>query len=159
MTQPNFESNQETGRTPSMFASLLVLGVMVALILLSVGFFGGEVAEGPLQVSMTLATLFALSVAYYYGFRGSLISHAISKSLSGVMGTIFVILAIGTVIGPLYLTGAVANILYYGVAIISAKFYYVTIFIIALGLSMMLGSSLTTVGAVGVARKLLQERR
>jgi len=134
-----------------MLASLLVLGVMVALILLSVVFFGGEVAEGPLQVSMTLATLFALGVAYYYGFRGSLISHAISSSLSGVMGTIFVILAIGTVIGTLYLTGTVANIIYYGVAIISARFYYVTIFIIALALSMMLGSSLTTVGAVGVA--------
>ncbi len=134
-----------------MFASLLVLGVMVALILLSVVFFGGEVAEGPLQVSMTLATLFALSVAYYYGFRGSLINQAISKSLSGVMGTIFVILAIGTVIGTLYLTGTVANIIYYGVAIISARFYYITIFIIALALSFMLGSSLTTVGAVGVA--------
>ena len=142
---------EETGRTPSMFASVMVLGVMAALILLSVGFFGGEVAEGPLQVSMTLATLFAISVAYYYGFRGSLISHAIAKSLSGVMGTIFVILAIGTVIGTLYLTGTVANIIYYGVAIISARFYYVTIFIIALALSMMLGSSLTTVGAVGVA--------
>ena len=142
---------EETGQTPSMFASLFVLGVMVALILLSVGFFGGEVAEGPLQISMTLATLVALSVAYYYGFRGSLISHAIAKSLSGVMGTIFVILAIGTVIGTLYLTGTVANILYYGVAIISAKFYYITIFIIALALSFMLGSSLTTVGAVGVA--------
>jgi len=145
------EKPKETGRTPSMFASLLVLGVMVALILLSVGFFGGEVAEGPLQVSMTLATLFALSVAYYYGFRGSLITHAISKSLSGVMGTIFVILAIGTVIGTLYLTGTVANIIYYGVAIISARFYYITIFIIALALSFMLGSSLTMVGAVGVA--------
>ena len=142
---------EETGRTPSMFASVMVLGVMATLILLSVGFFGGEVAEGPLQVSMTLATLFAISVAYYYGFRGSLISHAIAKSLSGVMGTIFVILAIGTVIGTLYLTGTVANIIYYGVAIISARFYYVTIFIIALALSMMLGSSLTTVGAVGVA--------
>jgi len=145
------EKTTETGRTPSMFASLLVLGVMVALILLSVGFFGGEVAEGPLQVSMTLATLVALGVAYYYGFRGSVITQAISKSLSGVMGTIFVILAIGTVIGTLYLTGTVANIIYYGVAIISAKFYYITIFIIALALSMMLGSSLTTVGAVGVA--------
>jgi hypothetical protein len=142
---------KETGRTPSVFASLLVLGVMVALILLSVSFFGGEVAEGPLQVSMILATLFALSVAYYYGFRGSLINHAISKSLSGVMGTIIVILAIGTVIGTLYLTGTVANIIYYGVAIISARFYYITIFIIALALSMMLGSSLTTVGAVGGA--------
>ena len=151
MTTSNQQKQQETGRTPSMFASLLVLGVMVTLILLSVIFFGDEVAEGPLQVSMTLATLFALGVAYYYGFRGSLITKAISKSLSGVMGTIFVILAIGTVIGTLYLTGTVANILYYGVAIISARFYYVTIFLIALALSMMLGSSLTTVGAVGVA--------
>jgi len=151
MSTATIEKPKETGRTPSMFASLLVMGVMVVLILLSVVFFGGEVAEGPLQVSITLATLFALSVSYYYGFRGSLISHAIASSVSGVMGTIFVILAIGTVIGTLYLTGTVANIIYYGVAIISAKFYYVTIFILALGLSMMLGSSLTTVGAVGVA--------
>jgi len=145
------EKMKETGRTPSMFASLMVLGVMVILILLSVVFFGGEVAEGPLQVSMTLATLLALSVAYYYGFRGSLISHAIANSLSGVMGTIFVILAIGTVIGTLYLTGTVANIIYYGVAIISAKFYYIIVFIITLALSFLLGSSLTSIGAVGVA--------
>src|SRR5210317_1160097 len=129
------DKQKETGRTPSLAASLLVFAVMIGLIMLSVILFGSEVAEGPLQVSMTLATLFALIVAYYYGFRGSLITQAISKSLSGVMGTIFVILAIGTVIGTLYLTGTVANILYYGVAIISAKFYYITIFIIALALS------------------------
>jgi len=151
MTTSTQQKPQETVQTPSMLASWSVLGVMVLLIVSSVGFFGGEVAEGPLQVSMTLATLYALSVAYYYGFRGSVINQAISKSLSGVMGTIFVILAIGTVIGTLYLTGTVANIIYYGVAIISAKFYYITIFIIALALSFMLGSSLTTVGAVGVA--------
>ena len=151
MTTSNQQKTQETGQTPSMLASWSVLGVMIVLILFSVAFFGGEVAEGPLQVSMTLATLFALSVAYYYGFRGSLINHAISKGISGVMGTIFVILAIGTVIGTLYLTGTVANIIYYGVVIINARFYYITIFIIALALSFMLGSSLTTVGAVGVA--------
>ncbi len=145
------ETTKKTGRTPSMFASLLVLGVMVGLILLSVILFGAEVAEGPLQVSMTLATLLALSVAYYYGFRGSVISQAISSGLSGVMGTIFVILAIGTVIGTLYLTGTVATIIYYGVAIISPRFYYITIFALALALSFILGSSLTTVGAVGVA--------
>jgi len=151
MTTETKDKTGETGQTPSMFASLMVMGLMVVLILLSVVFFGGEVAEGPLQVSITLATLFALSVSIKYGFRGSLISRAIAGSLSGVMGTVFVILAIGTVIGTLYLTGTVASIIYYGVAIISAKFYYITIFILALGLSLMLGSSLTTVGAVGVA--------
>ncbi|MBP6469571.1 MAG: hypothetical protein KBE23_14095 [Chloroflexi bacterium] len=151
MKKSSTGNKAKTEQTPSMFASLAVIIVMIALILFSVIFFGGEVAEGPLQVSMTIATLFALSIAYRYGFRGSLINQAISSSLNSVMGTIFVILAIGTIIGTLYLTGTVANIIYYGVAIISPRFYYVTVFIIALALSMVLGSSLTTVGAVGVA--------
>ena len=69
MTTATSDKKEETGRTPSMFASLLVMGLMIALILLSVSFFGGAVADGALQVSMTLATLFALCVAYYYGFR------------------------------------------------------------------------------------------
>ena len=150
MTAPTSNSQEKTGRTPSMFASLLVLGVMVGLILLSVVFFGSEVAEGPLQVSMTLSTLFALSVALYYGFRGSVISEAIGSSVNGTMGTIFVLLAIGAIIGTLYLAGTVAAFIYYGVALLSPRFYYVTVFIIASVLSMLLGSSLTTVGAVGV---------
>lgn len=53
-------SGESTGQTPSMFASLLVFAVMIGLILLSVIIFGEEVAAGPLQVSMILATLFAL---------------------------------------------------------------------------------------------------
>ena len=150
MTAPTSNSQEKTGRTPSMFASLLVLSVMVGLILLSVVFFGSEVAEGPLQVSMTLSTLFALSVALYYGFRGSVISEAIGSSVNGTMGTIFVLLAIGAIIGTLYLAGTVAAFIYYGVALLSPRFYYVTVFIIASVLSMLLGSSLTTVGAVGV---------
>ncbi|MEZ4769826.1 MAG: Na+/H+ antiporter NhaC family protein [Caldilineales bacterium] len=144
------ETTADSGRTPSMLASLLVLGVMVSLILLSVMFFGSAVADGPLQVSMTLSTLFALTVALYYGFRGSVISQAIGNSVNGTMGTIFVLLAIGAIIGTLYLAGTVAAFIYYGVELLSPRFYYVTVFIIASVLSMLLGSSLTTVGAVGV---------
>jgi hypothetical protein len=89
-----------------MLASLLVAGFMIVLTLLSVVFFGAEVGEGPLQVSMTLSTLLALGVAYYYGFRGPVISQAIGSGIHGVLGTVFVLLAIGTMIGTLYLTGA-----------------------------------------------------
>ena len=145
------EKMKETGRTPSMVASLLVVGVMIALILLSVVLFGSEVAEGALQVSMTLATLFALSVALYYDFRGAVISDAIMSSVNGTIGTVFVLLAIGAIIGTLYLSGTVAAFIYYGVEILSPRFYYVMVFIIAGVLSMLLGSSFTTIGAVGVA--------
>ncbi len=151
MAESETKNAEESGRTPSMAASLLVCGVMIGLIILSVILFGTDVAEGPLQVSMTLATLFALTVALYYGFRGAVISEAIMSSVNGTLGTIFVLLAIGAIIGTLYLSGTVAAFIYYGVDILSPRFYYVTVFIIAGILSMLLGSSLTTVGAVGVA--------
>jgi NhaC family Na+:H+ antiporter len=149
MTESENKNTADNVRTPSMFASLLMMGLMIALILLSVSLFGGGVADGPLQVSMTLATLFALCVAYYYGFRGSLISEAIAKGINGTIGTVFVILAIGTVIGTLYLSGSVAAFVYYGVAIINPNFFFVTVFIFASVLSLLLGSSLTTVGIRG----------
>lgn len=141
---------EKTGRTPSMLASLLVAGFMIVLTILSIVFFGDEVGEGPLQVSMTLSTLSALGVAYYYGFRGPVIGQAIGSGIHGVLGTVFVLLAIGTMIGTLYLTGTVASVIYYGVTLINAQFYYITVFVLALGLASLLGSSLTTVGAVGI---------
>ena len=151
MTTSTNQKPAETGQTPSMLASWSVLGVMILLIVLSVIFFGGGVADGPLQVSMTLATLYALSVAYRYHFRGSVISNAISGSVNGAIGTVFVIIAIGTIIGALYLSGSVAAFIYYGVAIVNAKLFYLIVFLLASLLSTLVGSAFTTAGAVGVA--------
>lgn len=151
MTTSPSEIKTETGRMPSMFASLLVFGVMIGLILLSVLLFPEEVDAGPLQISMTLATLFAVAVAYGYGFRGALISEAITHSINAALGVIFILLAIGAVIGSLYLAGTVPAFVYYGVAILNPKIFYITAFILSSLLSILTGSSFTTIGAVGVA--------
>lgn len=151
MTNPDTMPSGEAGRTPSMFASLAVFGVMIGLILLSVVFFGEEVAAGPLQVSITLATLFALGVAYYYGFHSALISEAITHSINAALGVIFILLAIGAIIGGLYLAGTVPAFVYYGVAILKPQIFYITVFVLSSLLSVLTGSSFTTIGAVGVA--------
>ena len=134
-----------------MAVSLLVFFVMVGLILFSVFLFGEEVAAGPLQISITLATLFALAVAYAHGYKGALITEAIGSTINTALGTIFVLIAIGALIGSLYLSGTVAAFVYYGVEILNPRFFYVSVFILASGLSVLTGSSFTTVGAVGVA--------
>lgn len=139
------------GTQPSMAASLFVIGSMVTLILISVVMFGSEVADGPLQVSMTLATLIAVAVAERYGHSGAVITRAVNSGINGVVGTLFVILAIGSLIGTLYLCGSVAAVVYYGVDLLTADYFYVTVFLLASVLSYMLGSSLTTVGALGVS--------
>ena len=150
MTGQPATTAQTDARTPSLAASLFVVGVMVGLILFSVIQFGSEVADGPLQVSMTLATLVALGVAYAYGHRGAVISEAVQKSISGTLGTMMVLLAIGAIIGTLYLAGTVAAFIYYGVELLEPRFYYVLVFAIASVLSVLLGSALTTIAAVGV---------
>ncbi len=139
------------GAQPSMAASLFVIGSMIVLIVVSVVVFGSEVADGPLQVSMTLVTLISIAVAARYGHTGAVISKAIDNGINGVVGTLFVILAIGSLIGTLYLCGSVASVVYYGVDLLTADYFYVTVFLLASGLSYMLGSSLTTVGALGVS--------
>ncbi len=138
-------------RTPSFAVSLLVVGVMIFLILFSATVFTGSVAAGPLQVSLTLSLLFALLVARLHGFRGSLIADSIRGSVNGTLGTIFVLMAIGALIGSLYLAGTVPAFIYYGVTIVSPKFYYVLVFAIAAALAMVIGSSATVAGMVGVA--------
>ncbi len=47
------ESNPtgSTPKTPSMIASLVVVGTMIALIIFSAIMFGSELADGPLQVT------------------------------------------------------------------------------------------------------------
>jgi NhaC family Na+:H+ antiporter len=151
MTASTSKSQQETGKMPSMLASWSVLGVMILLIAASIVLFGADVAEGPLQVSLTLATLYAMSMAYRYKFRGSLISDAISGSINGAIGTVFVVIAIGTMIGTLFLSGSVAAFMYYGAAIINPKFFYIIVFLLASLLSSLVGSSFTTAGAIGTA--------
>jgi len=151
MTSETAKTGEKTGRTPSMAASLLVVGVMIVLILLSAAFFGGDVAKGPLQVSLTLATLFAVLVSHFHGFRYALISESVRVSAAATLGTVFVIMAIGALIGSLYLSGTVAAFIYYGVAIVSPNLSYLIVLVLAAAVGMLIGSSATVVGMIGVA--------
>ena len=144
---PTIENFKNSGQTPSMLASLLVFGVMIGMILLSVWLFPGEVETGPLQISMTLATLLAVGVAYRYGFHGALVSEAITHSINAALGTIFILLAIGAVIGSLYLAGTVPAFVYYGVALLNPKIFYTAIFVLCSLLSILTGSSFSTAGS------------
>lgn len=108
-TIANFTNSRQT---PSMLASLLVFGMMTGLIQLSVWLFPGEVEAGLLQISITLATLFAVGIAYLYRFHGGMITEAITLPINAALGTIFILLAINAVIGSLCLAGTIPAFVY-----------------------------------------------
>jgi NhaC family Na+:H+ antiporter len=80
-----------------------------------------------------------------------LISEAITNSINSALGTIFILLSVGALIGSLYLAGTVPAFVYYGVAILNPTIFYITAFILTSVLSVVTGSSFTTIGALAVA--------
>ncbi len=143
--------SEQPSRTESpLWAALLTVGSMVALILVSIVLFGQEAEGGPLQVSMTLGLVIAILVAKPLGHSIEELTASMTKSISSALGTIFVLLAIGALIGALFLSGTIASVVYYGAAYGFPRVLYVLVLVIATVLAYAIGSSFTTIAAVGL---------
>ncbi len=84
-------------------AALVAVGGMVGLILFSVVLFGEEAESGPLQVAMSFGLCVAMLAATIQGFSMEDLSASMVKSINSALGTIFVLLAVGALIGSLFL--------------------------------------------------------
>lgn len=139
-----------TSHSNSLTAAIVTIGGMVALILLSVVLFGEGAENGPLQVAMTLGLALALVVAILAGNTAEDLAAAATKSITSALGTIFVLLAVGALIGALFLSGTIASVVYYGARFGAPVVHYVLVFVAASVLSYLIGSSFTTIAAVGL---------
>jgi NhaC family Na+:H+ antiporter len=134
----------------SLAAALLTVGGMVLMILASVVLFGEGAEDGPLQVAMTLGLTLALAVAMASGNSAEDLSGVMRKSIDSALGTVFVLLAVGALIGSLFLSGTIATVIYYGAQFGTPQILYILVFVVASGLSYAIGSSFTTIAAVGL---------
>ncbi|NOE36452.1 Na+/H+ antiporter NhaC family protein [Ruegeria sp. HKCCD7318] len=140
----------ESRTTSSLIASLVTVGGMVALIFASVLLFGEKAEDGPLQIAMTLGLTLALVIAITTGNSAEDLAAVMSDSINSALGTIFVLIAVGALIGALFMSGTIASVIYFGAQYGSPRFLYIIVFVVASGLSYAIGSSFTTIAAVGL---------
>ncbi len=134
----------------TLVAALVAVGGMVGLILFSVVLFGEEAEGGPLQVAMSFGLCVAMLAATIQGFSMEDLSASMVKSINSALGTIFVLLAVGALIGSLFLSGTIAAVIYYGAWLGTPQILYILVFVVATGLAYAIGSSFTTIAAVGL---------
>ena len=67
------------------------------------------------------------------------------------MGAIFILLAVGALIGTWSMAGTTATLTYYGVKLINPAWFYLACVIICGLISLSIGSSWTAAGTIGVA--------
>jgi NhaC family Na+:H+ antiporter len=70
--------------------------------------------------------------------------------VSSGIGAIFILLAVGSLIGTWALSGTLIGMVYYGLELLSPNYFYLTTCAICAVVSFSIGSSWTTVGTIGV---------
>ena len=136
---------------PSLFVSLLPVGVLIVLLTLSVIFFGENSSFGPNQIALMLAAVVAAGLGLRLGFSWRTMQESMVHGVSLSIGAVFILLAVGALIGTWMMAGIVPTMIYYGLQVLSPAIFYAACTVICALVSVAIGSSWTTASTVGIA--------
>src|SRR6188474_3367936 len=138
-------------REPSLLDSLLPVAVLIVLLILTIVLFGVSATDGPLQVALLLSAAFASLVAFKNGYTVATVAEAAVGGVTAAMGAVFILLAVGALIGTWNMAGTIPTVVDYGIRIVSPSWFYFTAAAVCALVGMVTGSSWTTAGTLGVA--------
>jgi NhaC family Na+:H+ antiporter len=137
-------------RPPSLWDALIPLFALVVLIGGSLLLFGLDALDGPIQVALLLCSLVAGLVALKNGYRWEDVQRAAQGSMASITSAVFILFAVGALIGVWNLSGTIPTLVYYGIQILDPSWYYAAAAIICGVVAISIGSSWTTAGTIGV---------
>jgi Na+:H+ antiporter, NhaC family len=137
-------------REPSYLDVLIPLAVLIVSIGGAVSLFGLNAIDGPVQVALIISTMVAALIILKNGHSWSDISAAGGRAVSSIVSAVFILLAVGALIGTWNLSGTIPTMVYYGIQLLQPNWFYAASALICAIVSMGIGSSWTTVGTIGV---------
>ncbi|WP_371808090.1 Na+/H+ antiporter NhaC family protein [Microbulbifer sp. SH-1] len=151
MNPSSSSKTSESHRKPSLLDALTPLLILIALLSLSVFFYGADSSYGPNQIALLLCAGVAALVGMKNGFTWKEMEGGMLHGMSLVFGAILILLAVGALIGSWILAGTVPSMIYYGVQMLSPQWFYAASCLICAVVGLSIGSSWTTAGTLGVA--------
>lgn len=138
-------------RIPFIIA-LIPLVVLVVLQGLIISSFGADALAGASQVGLLVTSAVAILISVcFYKFDYSAFETAIAKSISGVSTAIVMLMLIGSLSGVWMVSGVVPYLINAGLHIISPAIFLPTACILCALISIVTGSSWTTIATIGIA--------
>jgi Na+:H+ antiporter, NhaC family len=130
--------------------AIVPVASLILLVALSYYLFGDAGAGGPNQVALVVATMIAVFIGWRRGHSLESLGEAAASSVSTGIGAIFILFAVGALIGTWAMSGTLVAMVYYGLQLLSPNYFYVTACAIAGIVSASIGSSWTVVGTIGI---------
>lgn len=140
------------GEKPSWIVSLIPFVFLIAVLVVVIKVFGADALSGGSQVALLMASGVVVAISMiFYKIPWKEFEEGITDNIRAVGTAILILLLIGAVAGSWMVSGVVPSMIYYGMKIIFPSiFLFATCAICAL-ISIMTGSSWTTIATVGVA--------
>ena len=139
-------------KAPSPLISLLPIVVLVILLFATIRVFGSDALNGGSQISLLTTTAICILIGMaFYKIPWKDYELAITNNVAGVTTAIIILLIIGALSGIWMISGVVPTLIYYGMQIIHPSFFLTSTCIICVLISVMTGSSWTTIATIGIA--------
>ena len=142
--------SENTPKSPSLLDSLIPMLFLIGLLSMAVYIFGEDASWGPNQIALTFSSLVAALIGVKNKYTWEDMGQGVVKSISQALPAIFILLAVGALIGTWVMSGTVTTMIYYGLQILNPHIFYPTVVIVTAIVSASIGSSWTTVGTIGV---------
>lgn len=133
-----------------MLLSLAPIGLLIALLSVSVALFGSDASYGPNQVALIVGAAATMLVGWYRGMRWEAIQEGMVGAITVSIMPMMILLSVGALIGSWIISGTVPGMIYYGVQLLDPNWFYAASAVICALASLSLGSSWTVAGTLGI---------
>ena len=139
-------------KLPHPLVAMIPVVVLIGLLVIVITLFGSDSLTGGSQIAllMGLAVCVLISMTFYH-VPWNVFEKQMTTTLGNVSVTLLILLTVGMLAGSWMVSGVVPTLIYYGVQILSPRFFLVSACVICALVSLLSGSSWTTIATIGVA--------
>lgn len=139
-------------KLPPVWLAFLPLVVLVGLLVCVISAFGSDALSGGSQIALLTTSACCVVIGLLLKtMTWEDFERAVNENISGVSQAILILLLIGAVGGSWMVSGVVPTMIYYGMQIIDPQWFLVSSCAICAFISVMTGSSWTTIATIGIA--------
>jgi NhaC family Na+:H+ antiporter len=138
-------------REPSLLQAFTPLVFLAVALAMGVYLFKDNSSYGANQIGLMLAGGVAALVGLRNGLSWKYIQESLVHGVSLAIVPIFILLAVGALIGTWILSGTVPTLIVYGMKLMHPSFFYPATCLICAIVALAIGSSWTVAGTLGVA--------
>jgi len=143
---------EATTKTPHPLVALIPVVVLIGFLAVVITLFGSDSLDGGSQVALLMGTAVCMCISIgIYRVPWKKFEAQLKQTVGEVSVTLLILLCVGMLSGSWMISGIVPTLIYYGVQVMSPQFFLICTCVICALVSLLSGSSWTTIATIGVA--------